>query len=131
MTIRRTFQGLMTLALFAVLSACGGGSGASTVQNPVTVAPNVSNYNGPAPQTADVQSFKLNVWDNLVPNNRCGSCHNTSQTPRFVRADDINLVALGYHYALSKRTTVYVDFANNSKLATQKAAYDFGLKHNF
>ena len=46
-------------------------------------------------------------------------------------ADDINLVALGYHYALSKRTTVYVDFANNSKLATQKAAYDFGLKHNF
>lgn len=45
-------------------------------------------------------------------------------------ADDINLVALGYHYALSKRTTVYVDFANNSKLS-DKTAYDFGLKHNF
>ena len=45
--------------------------------------------------------------------------------------DDINLVALGYHYALSKRTTVYVDIANNSKLATEKSAYDFGLKHNF
>lgn len=46
-------------------------------------------------------------------------------------ADDINLVALGYHYALSKRTTLYVDFANNSKLASEKSAYDFGLKHNF
>ena len=46
-------------------------------------------------------------------------------------ADDINLVAVGYHYALSKRTTVYADFANNSKLLTQKSAYDFGLKHNF
>ena len=46
-------------------------------------------------------------------------------------ADDINLVAVGYHYALSKRTTVYVDFANNSKLAAEKSAYDFGLKHNF
>ena len=46
-------------------------------------------------------------------------------------ADDINLVAVGYHYALSKRTTVYADFANNNKLATQKTAYDFGLKHNF
>ncbi len=45
--------------------------------------------------------------------------------------DDINLVALGYHYALSKRTTVYVDFATNSKLPTEKSAYDFGLKHNF
>ena len=45
--------------------------------------------------------------------------------------DDINLVVVGYHYALSKRTTVYVDVANNSKLATEKSAYDFGLKHNF
>ena len=50
---------------------------------------------------------------------------------RVGNVDDINLVAVGYHYALSKRTTVYADFANNNKLATQKTAYDFGLKHNF
>ncbi|HTO58555.1 MAG TPA: LamG domain-containing protein, partial [Pseudomonadales bacterium] len=80
------------LATSALLVAgCGSGSGASTVQNPVTTPPTVSNYNGPAPQTADVQRFKINVWDNLVPNNRCGTCHNPSQTPRFVRNDDINL----------------------------------------
>ena len=46
-------------------------------------------------------------------------------------ADDINLVAVGYHYALSKRTTLYVDVANNSKLPAEKTGYDFGLKHNF
>lgn len=79
------------LAVLVFLQACGSGSGASVEANPVTVAPSVSNYSGPAPATADVQAFKLNVWDNLVPNNRCGSCHNESQSPRFVRADDVNL----------------------------------------
>lgn len=73
------------------LQGCGSGSGAAVQENPVTVAPTVSNYRGPAPASADVQAFKLAVWDNLVPNNRCGSCHNESQSPRFVRADDINL----------------------------------------
>ncbi|MEM7096991.1 MAG: LamG domain-containing protein [Pseudomonadota bacterium] len=77
--------------LLALLQACGSGSGASTTENPVTAAPDVSNYTGPAPATADVQAFKLNLWDNLVPNNRCGTCHSDDQNPRFVRADDINL----------------------------------------
>jgi hypothetical protein len=83
----------VTLLCGVVLAVhgCGGGSGASTQTNPITTAPSVSNYTGPAPATADVQSFKLNVWDNLVPNNRCGSCHNVEQSPRFVRSDDINL----------------------------------------
>jgi len=88
LTIRHALPGLILLTL---LAAFGGGSGPETVQNPVTVVPTVSNYTGPAPQTADVQSFKLNVWDNLLPNNRCGTCHNPSQSPRFVRTDDINL----------------------------------------
>ncbi|MEJ2087082.1 MAG: LamG domain-containing protein [Gammaproteobacteria bacterium] len=81
-------------ALFAaaiLLQGCGSGSGAPVVQNALTTTPNVSNYSGPPPATEDVQAFKLALWDNLVPNNRCGSCHNPSQTPRFVRADDINL----------------------------------------
>jgi Concanavalin A-like lectin/glucanases superfamily len=74
-----------------LVTGCGSGSGAQTVTNPTTTPPPVSNYTGPAPQTADVQRFKINVWDNLVPNNRCGTCHNPSQAPRFVRNDDINL----------------------------------------
>lgn len=90
-TTQRLRNGLFAGALLLLLQACGGGSGAAVETNPVTSTPDVSNYNGPAPASADVQSFKLNVWDNLVPNNRCGSCHNESQSPRFVRADDINL----------------------------------------
>ena len=87
----KILQITIVLALAGALGACGGSSGASTTANPQTQAPDVSTYNGPQPSTADVQAFKLHVWDNLVPNNRCGSCHNESQSPRFVRADDINL----------------------------------------
>ena len=73
------------------LSGCGAGSGAEVQEFASSSTPQVSSYTGPAPATADVQNFRLAVWDNLVPNNRCGQCHNESQSPRFVRADDINL----------------------------------------
>ena len=39
--------------------------------------------------------------------------------------------ALGYHYSLSKRTTLYTDFSRNTARAADKTAYDFGIKHNF
>ena len=39
--------------------------------------------------------------------------------------------AVGYHYALSKRTTLYTDFVRNTAVATDKTGYDFGIKHNF
>ena len=39
--------------------------------------------------------------------------------------------AVGYHYALSKRTTLYTDYLRNTALATDKNGYDFGIKHNF
>ncbi len=82
---------LVALAALA-LNACGSGSGADVVTLPVTNAPPVSDYVGPPPSTADVQSFKLNVWDNLSDTNRCGACHSAGgQTPTFVRDDDINL----------------------------------------
>jgi predicted porin len=46
-------------------------------------------------------------------------------------ASDMKGFALGYHHAVSKRTTLYVDYGNNSKLKTEKNAYDFGVKHAF
>ncbi|HFB65710.1 MAG TPA: LamG domain-containing protein, partial [Aeromonadales bacterium] len=76
-----------------VLAACSGG-GAEVQQLPNTNAGNggTTNYAGPPPSTEDVQRFKLSVWDNLSPDNRCGACHNqTVQDPPFVRDDDINL----------------------------------------
>ena len=79
------------LVLSGLLAGCGAGSGAAVTQNVPTTTPTVSNYNGPPPATTDVQNFQVEFWNNLVPNNRCGECHNDSQSPRFVRSDDINL----------------------------------------
>jgi hypothetical protein len=77
-------------ALALLLAGCGGG--AKTEQNPVTSGGTPATYSGPAPATADVQSFKINVWDNLKAVNRCGKCHvSGGQAPQFVRQDDINL----------------------------------------
>jgi hypothetical protein len=78
----------------AILSACSGGSGADVEETPGT--PNngpTANYNGPAPSTPDVQEFKINLWDNVQANNRCGTCHSDTggQAPMFARRDDINL----------------------------------------
>jgi concanavalin A-like lectin/glucanase superfamily protein len=78
------------LACAAVLAACSGG-GAPTTVNPVTSAPPVADYTGPAPQNADVQAFKLNLWENIKASNRCGGCHNANgQSPQFARNDDVN-----------------------------------------
>jgi hypothetical protein len=78
------------LVFAAVLAACSGG-GAPTTENPVTSAPPVADYTGPAPQNADVQAFKLNLWENIKASNRCGGCHNANgQSPQFARNDDVN-----------------------------------------
>jgi hypothetical protein len=80
----------LALSFAAVLAACSGG-GAPTVVNPVTSAPPVADYTGPAPQNADVQAFKLNLWENIKANNRCGGCHTANgQSPQFARNDDVN-----------------------------------------
>lgn len=44
---------------------------------------------------------------------------------------DMNAFAIGYHYALSKRTTLYTDYVSDSKRTSNKNGYDFGIKHNF
>ncbi len=81
---------LATCGLLALLAGCGGG--AKTVENPVTSGGAPPAYGGPPPATADVQSFKVNVWDNLKADNRCGKCHaQGGQAPQFVRQDDVNL----------------------------------------
>lgn len=91
LTRLKQIANVWTVALAAlVLAGCSGG--AETVQTPTSSTPPVTNYNGPPPATADVQSFKINVWDNVSASNRCGSCHNEGgQVPSFARADDINL----------------------------------------
>ena len=85
-----SFRAFAIAVCALVLSACGGG--AKTTENPITTGGSAPTYAGPAPSTADVQAFKLNVWDNLKANNRCGQCHvSGGQAPQFVRQDDVNL----------------------------------------
>jgi len=86
----RALAALSPVWLSLALAGCGGG--AATTENPVTTPPPPAGYTGPPPASQDVQSFKLNVWDNLQAGNRCGQCHGTGgQVPSFVRNDDINL----------------------------------------
>ena len=82
----------LVLAAAGLLAGCGGG--ADVTQNPQQVNNQAPvGYSGPAPATADVQSFKLNLWDNLQIPGRCADCHNETvgQAPMFARKDDINL----------------------------------------
>src|SRR5690606_5673635 len=97
---------LVALASIGALALAACSSGERTAENPIVNPPDAgANYNGPPPATADIQAFKLNLWDNLQGTNRCGSCHGTNgQAPTFVRSDDINLA---YQQALP-----LVDLAN-------------------
>lgn len=86
------FRNVLLATVLAALAACSGGSGAPTEVNPVTTPPPVADYTGPAPANADVQAFRINLWENIKATNRCGSCHNAGgQSPTFARNDDVNL----------------------------------------
>jgi hypothetical protein len=93
MAIRARALALVALAASALAGCSSGSSGAQTQQNPPPPPSPGSTYNGPPPATADVQAFKLNLWDNIQATNRCGTCHSVSggQSPMFARNDDINL----------------------------------------
>ena len=45
--------------------------------------------------------------------------------------ETIKQLGLGARYALSKRTDLYTSVANNSKAASDKTGYEFGIQHNF
>jgi mono/diheme cytochrome c family protein len=111
--------GCLLVLLAGGISACGG---ASTEATPVTSSTTASvsgtsiKYTGNPPATADVQAFKLNVWDNLAGQNRCGTCHGTGgQAPTFVQANDINQA---YAAAL---TVANLANPGNSRMVTKVA----------
>src|SRR6186713_1881139 len=103
---------VLASGLLIVLGACGGG--ADTVQNPAGPGGAPATYTGPPPATADVQAFKINVWDNLKATNRCGQCHVAGgQSPEFVRQDDVNLA-----YAAAN-TVVNLTSPKDSRMVTK------------
>jgi len=96
-TVRqRTASIVLRLALgtiLAWLTACGSGSGTAVINNPNTNISAINNdfvYQGPAVQTDDVQSFRVTLFDNLVGNDRCGSCHGVDVEPFFLERENVN-----------------------------------------
>jgi hypothetical protein len=82
----------LTLTIL-LLTACGGGA-ADVLQTPAPAPQDNTpiSYSGPVASTPDVTQFKLELWDNISTQERCGACHiQDEQTPVFARNDDINL----------------------------------------
>jgi len=117
----RCQQGLIGAVAAVVLALAVGGSSDSGKTGAAYPPPPPSDddnpgviYNGPSPETADVQNFKVNLWDNLV--GTCGSCHGEGgQMPQFVRRDDINLA-----YTVANGV-VNLDDPASSRLVTKVA----------
>jgi hypothetical protein len=73
-----------------LLTACGESTVESKPPVQTEILSNV--YNGPAPQTEDIQRYKTNLWDNISSSDNCGGCHRKdNQAPYFARHDDVNL----------------------------------------
>jgi Concanavalin A-like lectin/glucanases superfamily len=90
---RTHIVGLAILIASLGLAACGGGAGNSALPTGAPTS-SVDAYTGPAPATADVQAFEVNLWANIRGQNRCGQCHNATtpaQMPNFARSDNVNL----------------------------------------
>ncbi|MBC8027246.1 MAG: LamG domain-containing protein [Steroidobacteraceae bacterium] len=127
----RSFAALAAITLAAtILAGCSSG-GAPTTENPVTSAPPVADYVGPASANADVQAFRIELWEKIKPNNRCGSCHNAGgQTPMFARNDDVNLAYQAANTVVNlaqpdqSRIVAKVAGGHNCWLATPSACGD-------
>jgi len=78
-----------------LLQSCSQGAGQAVQKNLDLTSNDGSRslvLNGPPPQTDDVQQFRISLWENVAPDNRCGECHVANgQSPSFARNDDINL----------------------------------------
>src|SRR5580698_3795065 len=86
--------GILTLVASLALAACGGGGAGNSALPTVAPTSSADAYTGPAPATADVQAFEVNLWNNIRVQNRCGQCHNATspaQMPNFARSDNVNL----------------------------------------
>jgi Concanavalin A-like lectin/glucanases superfamily len=89
----RALKAAAVVALITTVVACSAGGPATQVNQPTTGSTSSANqYTGPAASNADVQSFKINLWENIRVQSRCGGCHHEGgQAPMFARSDDVNL----------------------------------------
>lgn len=110
----------LLLASAALLVACGGGSGGGTTKNPPPVVDPGGNafvYGGPAPATPDVQRFQTAFYNNLVNDNRCGTCHTRGGQGKTAFVDRLDVNA-AYANALT-----LVNFENPASSAIVQKVY--------
>jgi hypothetical protein len=123
--VNRTFRVSTAIAAAAVLAGCGGGADTQQLA-PAPGSGTQSTYTGPAPATADVQAFMVEVWDNLRAGGTasCGDCHSQSggQAPLFARDDDVNLAY--------QETNPLVDLASPSDSRLVTKVFSDGSGHN-
>jgi hypothetical protein len=88
----RMLRQAAALALLTTVVACTAGGPATSTTQQTTPGSTASNYTGPAAANADVQAFKVNLWENIRTSDKCGGCHHEGgQSPMFARSDDVNL----------------------------------------
>jgi Concanavalin A-like lectin/glucanases superfamily len=88
----RTLRHAAAIALLTTVAACTAGGPTTTATQSTTPGTVAASYTGPAAANADVQSFKINLWENIRTSDKCGGCHHEGgQSPMFARSDDVNL----------------------------------------
>jgi len=88
----RMLRQAAALALLTTVVACTAGGPATSTTQQTTPGSTAASYTGPAAANADVQSFKVNLWENIRTSDKCGGCHHEGgQSPMFARSDDVNL----------------------------------------
>ena len=106
--MQKLIPGFLLVAAF-VLSACGGGASNSPNENPNGTGTGgggpAETYTGPNPQNDDIQNFKIQFFDNVRGDDRCGTCHSPDATGNpgsagsdFANNNDVNAayaVAIG------------------------------------
>jgi hypothetical protein len=82
-------QTFMILGFVMMLSACGNDT--ENIEN-LEKQTNNQKYNGPGPNTPDIQNFKREFWAKLNDTENCGGCHDIggTGTTKFVRTDNVN-----------------------------------------
>jgi len=87
--IKKISSFIIPLIALLLLSACGETENKEKSSTAVS-----SKYNGPDPATADIGVFKVELWDKISGDDKCGKCHNSlassPQSPFFADRADVN-----------------------------------------
>ena len=86
---------LVYVFLLLLLTACSGGSGGGGSEREVLPDANPAGgdfvYSGPPPASEEIQQFKINFYDPLAGNDRCGDCHTPGGTGKTAFVDQGNV----------------------------------------